>query len=123
MTEKTTEQPVAADNAQQIVQVPFAVSDPAGALQAGPVHPDAEPAGSHAANIAHMDDDYDEEQEGEWFDGDPDDQRCHYCDGEGWGIVGCDWDTDDAINGPYDGEIQRCPCCHGSGDAKDCCFW
>lgn len=48
---------------------------------------------------------------------------CHYCGGEGWGIVGCDWDSDDPINGPYDGEIQRCPCCGGSGMAKDCTFW
>jgi hypothetical protein len=48
---------------------------------------------------------------------------CHYCDGEGYGIVGTDWDSDDPINGPYDGDIQRCPCCHGSGEAKDCTFW
>ena len=49
--------------------------------------------------------------------------RCHYCCGEGWGIVGTDWDSDDAINGPYDGETQRCPCCGGSGLAEDCIFW
>lgn len=48
---------------------------------------------------------------------------CHYCGGEGWGIIGVDWDTDDAINGPYDGEVEKCPCCHGSGLAKDCTFW
>lgn len=36
---------------------------------------------------------------------------CWYCGGEGWGIVGTDWDTDDAINGPYDGEVEKCPCC------------
>ena len=48
---------------------------------------------------------------------------CWYCGGEGYGIVGLDWDTDDAINGPYDGEVERCPCCKGSGDAKDCTFW
>jgi hypothetical protein len=53
----------------------------------------------------------------------PDCGDCHYCGGDGWGIVGTDWDTDDAINGPYDGEVQRCPCCHGSGKAKDCTFW
>ena len=34
-----------------------------------------------------------------------------------------DWDSDDPINGPYDGESERCPCCHGSGLAKDCTFW
>ena len=51
------------------------------------------------------------------------DRWCHYCGGDGWGIVGTDWDTDDAINGPYAGEIEECPCCHGSGLAKDCTFW
>jgi len=49
--------------------------------------------------------------------------RCHYCDGDGWGLVGVDWDTDDPVNGPYEGDIQRCPCCNGSGDANDCTFW
>jgi hypothetical protein len=49
---------------------------------------------------------------------DPDNPpTCHYCGGEGWGIVGTDWDSDDPINGPYDGEIEKCPCCHGSGRA------
>lgn len=48
---------------------------------------------------------------------------CHYCGGDGWGIVGTDWDSDDPINGPYDGETEQCPCCHGSGKAKDCTFW
>ena len=49
--------------------------------------------------------------------------RCHYCGGDGFGIIGVDWDSDDAINGPYDGEIEQCPCCSGTGDAKDCVFW
>jgi hypothetical protein len=48
---------------------------------------------------------------------------CSYCGGEGWGMVGVDWDTDDAINGPYDGEIEKCPSCGGSGRAKDMTFW
>jgi len=48
---------------------------------------------------------------------------CHYCGGEGYGVVGCDWDSDDPINGPYEGEVQKCPCCHGSGKAEDCTFW
>jgi hypothetical protein len=62
-------------------------------------------------------------------DNEPDDSYwdescdCHYCGGEGWGIVGTDWDSDDPINGPYPGEIERCPCCGGSGDADDCTFW
>lgn len=55
---------------------------------------------------------------------DDDDERvCSYCGGEGFGIVGVDWDTDDAINGPYDGEIERCPNCAGSGDGDDMTFW
>lgn len=50
-------------------------------------------------------------------------EECWYCGGEGWGIVGTDWDSDDPINGPYDGETERCPNCHGSGKAEDCWFW
>ena len=52
-----------------------------------------------------------------------DDPTCHYCGGDGYGIVGTDWDSDDPINGPYDGEIERCPCCGGTGKASDCRFW
>ena len=48
---------------------------------------------------------------------------CWQCDGDGWGIVGVDWDPDDYINGPYVGEIERCPCCGGSGKAEDCKYW
>ena len=51
------------------------------------------------------------------------DRDCSYCGGEGWGIVGADWDTDDAINGPFNGEIEQCPNCHGSGNADDMTFW
>ena len=51
------------------------------------------------------------------------DTRCHYCGGAGWGFVGTDWDSDDPVNGPYDGESEKCPCCGGSGKAKDCTFW
>jgi hypothetical protein len=58
-------------------------------------------------------DPYDEDRESD----------CYYCGGQGVGIVGLDWDTDDAINGPYDGETEKCPCCNGSGLAKDCTFW
>lgn len=61
------------------------------------------------------------------YDGDDDDgdrpRSCWYCGGEGYGIVGNDWDSDDPINGPYDGEIERCPCCGGTGQAEDCTFW
>lgn len=62
-----------------------------------------------------MDDDFDDD-----FDDGPD---CHYCGGEGYRAVGCDWVSDDPVNGPYDGEVEQCPCCHGSGLAKDCTFW
>jgi hypothetical protein len=62
-----------------------------------------------------------EEDEGGPMD-DPED-RCWYCGGEGWGIIGTDWDADDPINGPYDGAVEKCPCCKGSGRAKDCTFW
>ena len=50
-------------------------------------------------------------------------EPCWQCNGQGWGIVGVDWDSDDPINGPYDGEFERCPCCGGSGDGKDCTYW
>ena len=54
--------------------------------------------------------------------GDSDD-RCPDCGGDGWGIVGLDWESDDPINGPYPGESQQCPNCHGSGKAEDCTTW
>lgn len=54
---------------------------------------------------------------------DEDDDSCHYCGGDGWGIVGLDWDCEDGVNGPYNGEIGECPNCHGSGKAKDMTFW
>ncbi len=64
------------------------------------------------------------DDDGEFDDDDPDREfNCWHCGGEGWGIIGDDWDSSDPINGPYDGEVQRCPCCGGSGDAKDCTFW
>ena len=54
---------------------------------------------------------------------DADRTTCWYCGGEGYGLVGVDWDCSDGINGPYDGESERCPCCHGSGKADDESFW
>lgn len=61
----------------------------------------------------------------EWQDSldDEDQAECSYCDGEGCGIVGVDWDCSDGINGPYDGEVETCPNCGGSGKAKDMTFW
>lgn len=50
-------------------------------------------------------------------------EPCHYCGGKGHGIVGVDWESDDPINGPYEGESEECPCCGGSGSAEDCKFW
>ena len=54
---------------------------------------------------------------------DEDHELCWQCEGQGWGIVGVNWDCQDAINGPYNGEIERCPCCGGSGLASDCEYW
>lgn len=68
-----------------------------------------------ARRLPEQDDDYE-------YD-DDESAECSYCGGEGWGIVGVDWDTDDAINGPYDGETETCPNCGGSGDAEDMTFW
>jgi hypothetical protein len=51
------------------------------------------------------------------------DTSCWTCGGEGWGIVGVNWDSDDYINGPYDGDIQQCPNCRGSGQLKDCWYF
>lgn len=59
----------------------------------------------------------------EFDDTDLDNDFCWQCNGNGWGIVGLDWDCDDPINGPYDGEIEKCPCCRGSGRAEDCWYW
>jgi hypothetical protein len=64
-----------------------------------------------------------DDQEIEYDDDGNPTHLCHYCRGDGWGIIGTDWDCDDAINGPYDGQSERCPCCHGSGLAKDETFW
>jgi hypothetical protein len=57
------------------------------------------------------------------YDGDPDEQRCWRCHGQGWGIVGCDWDSDDPDDESSDGEIEECDCCGGSGLAEDCEYW
>ena len=59
----------------------------------------------------------------DWDDGDDEERRCWRCGGEGYGMVGLDWDSDDPINGPYDGEVVKCNCCGGSGLAKDCWYW
>ena len=49
-------------------------------------------------------------------------QPCWQCGGEGYGLSGYDWPNDDPINNP-DGKFDTCPCCGGSGDAKDCTYW
>lgn len=62
----------------------------------------------------------------EWCDSWSDEpvHLCWHCGGEGFGIVGVDWDQDDPINNdpPMDAS-DTCPCCRGSGLAKDCTFW
>jgi hypothetical protein len=59
----------------------------------------------------------------DWDEYDDEPGVCWHYHGEGYGVVGDDWDSDDPINGPYEGEVQRCPCCNGSGKAEDCTFW
>lgn len=51
-----------------------------------------------------------------------DDLTCWQCGGDGWGIVGDDWDC---IEYGWDmpGDIETCPCCGGTGNAKDCRYW
>ena len=56
-------------------------------------------------------------------DSGPENELCWTCGGDGWGVVGLDWDCDDYVNGPYPGEVERCPNCGGSGLAKDCWYW
>jgi hypothetical protein len=80
-------------------------------------------AGNYPAGVTDNDPCFNDDPDGmDDYDSD-DDDSCSYCGGDGWGIVGTDWDTDDAINGPYDGEIEKCPNCGGSGEAKDMTFW
>lgn len=50
------------------------------------------------------------------------DRFCWRCGGDGFGIVGSDWDNDDPIN-EDDGTIERCDCCGGTGLAEDCRYW
>lgn len=47
---------------------------------------------------------------------------CHYCDGDGYGTVGIEFPCDDPL-WEAEGTFKKCPCCHGSGKAKDCTFW
>jgi hypothetical protein len=48
---------------------------------------------------------------------------CPTCHGEQWGIIGVDWEMDDPINGPYDGDVEKCPNCGGSGKWKDATYF
>ena len=47
---------------------------------------------------------------------------CRTCGGDGWGVVGDDWDAADPF-WDIPRTIQRCPNCRGSGLAKDQQFW
>lgn len=48
---------------------------------------------------------------------------CLECRGEGWGVLGDDFsNTDPLWDGP-DGQIVRCPNCHGSGKRSDMTYW
>lgn len=62
-------------------------------------------------------DDYDPDYD--YDDLDPEYYNCHYCGGDGF-MFGCD--LDDPLW--YDDDTAyKCPCCLGSGNAKDCTFW
>jgi hypothetical protein len=52
---------------------------------------------------------------------DPEDDsgRCHVCLGEGI-VFGDEMDDPDWYE---PGKLYNCPCCRGSGDAKDCTYW
>ena len=45
--------------------------------------------------------------------------RCHECLGDGY-VFGDDMGDPDWYE---PGKTYRCPCCNGSGDAKDCTYW
>jgi DnaJ-class molecular chaperone len=48
-----------------------------------------------------------------------DERSCHFCDGDG--VV-----DGERMGNPlwYSADhVYMCPCCHGSGAAKDCTFW
>lgn len=55
-----------------------------------------------------------------WHDENAD--ECWQCGGEGWGIIGDDFPNMDPVNDP-DGEVEKCPCCGGTGKAEDCTYW
>lgn len=49
------------------------------------------------------------------------DQVCHWCGGDGFAeSTDPFWDGWDKWGNPA---LIDCPCCGGSGDAKDCTFW
>lgn len=56
-------------------------------------------------------------------------ELCWQCGGDGYMVAGVDIDLDDPVNncdwsmGCDAGEVGKCPCCHGSGKAKDCTYW
>ena len=56
----------------------------------------------------------------DYDDDDATENACHHCGGEAlmWGE-----ELDDGSGWYDDGKLYRCPCCNGSGKAKDCTFW
>jgi len=46
---------------------------------------------------------------------------CWQCGGEGCGVTGDDWSVDPLWE--QEGVVADCPCCRGSGKAKDCTYW
>lgn len=48
---------------------------------------------------------------------------CLECHGEGWGILGDDFSNIDPLWDGPDGQVIRCPNCHGSGKRSDMTYW
>jgi hypothetical protein len=57
------------------------------------------------------------------------DDDCWQCRGEKYLVAGEDIEIQDAVNnydwsmGCHAGEVGKCPCCGGTGLAKDCTYW
>ena len=66
--------------------------------------------------------DYEDELDDENDEGyDPENRPCWQCGGEGWGVIGDKFPS--RYGGLDNGEVVDCPCCGGTGLAKDCTYW
>ena len=62
-----------------------------------------------------------QESDDDWDDCDPD-SECWQCNGEGYVIIGEEVPARDIDLGD-EGKSRACPCCNGSGSAKDETYW